>query len=505
MARTYGAYPNIIYEIYNEPLNSTSWTDVVQYSNQVISAIRPIDPHNLIVIGTPDWSSRPNMGSNSDIPGTNLTWAMHFYAASHHETPHRNNVTNALSSGQGGLNRSVLATEFGTVNANGDGSPDVSSTQTWIRFLETNKVGWVNWAIANKAEGASIFQSSVSASGVTTWRDNNLPNLTQSGNIIRAYLRQYNVDTSGYFPRDARYTITTNVSSGNGRVEKRLGDAVSNGPFNFNDNVTIVAVPDDGWEFDGWTGDATGASESLNYRVVGINIDVSANFWLSNLVSNGTFTHNRDGWSLGGTTGGSLATQNQELVVTPPPSGEARVVQSGIRLEKGTQYTLSFKARSAQPGMVLTPRVTNSQRTRDYMNVAPISLTATMQLFQIEFVSDTTLATANLSFNFPGGGGVWYLDDVRIDEGERVSVAHGALSRRETWSTARTAGGIQLRGPAGANATAVLYDVRGRAIRTIRATDGLILGRGIPSGSYLLVVRNSAGAEVYRSRVMLAQ
>ena len=55
IAQTYGHHSNIIYEIYNEPLN-VSWTSVIKpYAQTVIDAIRAVDPDNLILVGTPNW------------------------------------------------------------------------------------------------------------------------------------------------------------------------------------------------------------------------------------------------------------------------------------------------------------------------------------------------------------------------------------------------------------------------------------------------------------------
>ena len=50
-ARCLSIPPNIIYEIYNEPLD-ISWSETVKpYAISVITAIREIDPDNLIVVG----------------------------------------------------------------------------------------------------------------------------------------------------------------------------------------------------------------------------------------------------------------------------------------------------------------------------------------------------------------------------------------------------------------------------------------------------------------------
>jgi endoglucanase len=55
MATTYGGYDNVIYEIYNEPWGSKSWSGTVKpYSEAVIAAIRAIDSDNLIIVGSPE-------------------------------------------------------------------------------------------------------------------------------------------------------------------------------------------------------------------------------------------------------------------------------------------------------------------------------------------------------------------------------------------------------------------------------------------------------------------
>ena len=58
MANLYGEYDNVIYELYNEPLD-ISWSNIIKpYAISIIATIRSIDPDNLIVVGTPEWSQR---------------------------------------------------------------------------------------------------------------------------------------------------------------------------------------------------------------------------------------------------------------------------------------------------------------------------------------------------------------------------------------------------------------------------------------------------------------
>ena len=62
----YADVPNLIYEICNEPNGTTGWTDVSQYSNQVIPVIRKNSPDSVILVGTPEYDR--NLGQGAD-PG----------------------------------------------------------------------------------------------------------------------------------------------------------------------------------------------------------------------------------------------------------------------------------------------------------------------------------------------------------------------------------------------------------------------------------------------------
>ena len=54
MAAAYVGYPNVIYEIFNEPDYET-WEEVKKYSIEIIKTIRAIDPDNIILVGSPRW------------------------------------------------------------------------------------------------------------------------------------------------------------------------------------------------------------------------------------------------------------------------------------------------------------------------------------------------------------------------------------------------------------------------------------------------------------------
>lgn len=57
------------------------WSGTIKpYAQAVISAIRAIDPDNLIVVGTPTWSQDVDVAAADPIAGTNIAYTLHFYA-----------------------------------------------------------------------------------------------------------------------------------------------------------------------------------------------------------------------------------------------------------------------------------------------------------------------------------------------------------------------------------------------------------------------------------------
>jgi endoglucanase len=151
IASKYGHHPNVIYEIYNEPLQ-VSWDETIKpYAERVIHAIRSVDQDNLIVVGTPTWSQDVDVASRTPIAATNIAYALHFYAGTHGETQ-REKARVALAN-----KLPLFVTEWGSVNANGDGQVNHDETKAWMRFLRSNDISHVSWAVNDKAEGASAY------------------------------------------------------------------------------------------------------------------------------------------------------------------------------------------------------------------------------------------------------------------------------------------------------------------------------------------------------------
>ena len=181
MAKEYGSYPNIIYEIYNEPLN-ISWSNVIKpYANEVIKAIRAIDKNNIIVVGTPTWSQDVYSASLDPITSyKNIAYTLHFYAGTHGKDL-RNNAIKAMNNGI-----ALMVTEWGTVEASGDGAVAVDSLKPWIQFMKDYKLTNCNWALNDKTEGASALVYGVSEYG--QWKDTEL---TESGQLVKYLIKNW--------------------------------------------------------------------------------------------------------------------------------------------------------------------------------------------------------------------------------------------------------------------------------------------------------------------------
>ena len=175
ISETYGSYPNLIYEICNEPNGYATWEgDIKPYAEEVIPAIRKNAPNALIIVGTPTWSQDIDQALANPLNYDNVLYALHFYAATHTDWL-RDRVTRCVSAGL-----PVFVSEFGCCDASGNGSNDFSQTKQWLTLLDSLGISYINWNLANKDESSSAFKPSASANG--NWSTNDL---SESGAWIR--------------------------------------------------------------------------------------------------------------------------------------------------------------------------------------------------------------------------------------------------------------------------------------------------------------------------------
>ena len=171
IASLYGDNDNVIYEIYNEPLD-ISWSQTIKpYAISVISAIRAIDPDNLIVVGTPEWSQRIDLAAADPIIGfQNIAYTLHFYTVYHHQWL-RDRASAALDDGI-----AIFVSEWGSIGY----SIVDTEANNWMTWCFTNKIIHCNWAVNDKEEEWSILVPGASTNG--NWNDNDL---TEAGKLAK--------------------------------------------------------------------------------------------------------------------------------------------------------------------------------------------------------------------------------------------------------------------------------------------------------------------------------
>jgi endoglucanase len=182
IAAKYGDYPNVIYETWNEPLDTHDWSSVIKpYHESVAAQIRAVDPDNLILLGTQTWSQDVDKAAADPVIGANLAYTLHFYAGTHGAFL-RDKAKAALASGA-----ALVVTEWGTSESDGDGHLAISETGVWLEFMDAHDLSWCNWSVADKEEISAALMPGAAASG--GWPDEMI---SESGHIVRQALRRRN-------------------------------------------------------------------------------------------------------------------------------------------------------------------------------------------------------------------------------------------------------------------------------------------------------------------------
>lgn len=181
MSAKYGKYPNVIYELFNEPVED-SWESLKQYATTVIKAIRANDPDNIILMGCPHWDQDIDKVAASPIEGvSNVMYTVHFYAATHKQYL-RDRMQKAV---EGGL--PVFVSECAGMEASGDGPLNEEEYDKWIDLMERLKISWVNWSLSDKNETCSMLLPRAKADG--NWTDDVIK---PWGKLVRKTLLKYN-------------------------------------------------------------------------------------------------------------------------------------------------------------------------------------------------------------------------------------------------------------------------------------------------------------------------
>ena len=186
MAAKYKDVPNIIWEVYNEPVG-TGADQIASYANTVISAIRNSGSENLALVGTPNWSQMGS-GSCGKVNLKNVGYVFHFYAASHPLSQFKSNIESCSGP--------VFITEWGTTEASGAGSVSSGNTNEWTSYMDSKNIPNCNWSLRHETVGGKN-EASAMFSGSTVLNSKSAldaASYTTSGSLVKAYLTKHKND-----------------------------------------------------------------------------------------------------------------------------------------------------------------------------------------------------------------------------------------------------------------------------------------------------------------------
>ena len=179
VSKKYGNIPNIIYEIWNEPLE-VEWAETKAYSEELIPVIRENAPDAIVIVPTPRWDQDVDKAADDPITKfDNIVYSLHYYAATHQDY-NRDKALYAINKGL-----PLFFSETGGMVHTGDGVLDMDSWDKWLAIAKENSISWVAWSVSDKVETCSMLQPGTPADG-SQWTEENIK---PWGVLVRHYLQ----------------------------------------------------------------------------------------------------------------------------------------------------------------------------------------------------------------------------------------------------------------------------------------------------------------------------
>jgi uncharacterized repeat protein (TIGR02543 family) len=183
---------------------------------------------------------------------------------------------------------------------------------------------------------------------------------------------------------------------------------------------TIIAVPETGYTFSGWSGDTTSTSDTLIVKVTK-DISLTASFNPgagTNLVLNGTFADSGTDWTFYIATGNTASVNYSSGYATFTVSSvdtlnyHVQFSQGSIELDSGVTYIISFDGWAS---VARTIHVDLSiAATWHWQGGNSVSLTTTKTTQTMEITPDSSTTAGILQFNLGQYTGTVYIDNVTM-------------------------------------------------------------------------------------------
>lgn len=134
--------PNVIFEIFNEPQDIIA-NDWRENAIEIIKKIRDLDVNNLIIVGSPEFSSNLSWINENHIQSNNILYSVHIFQS------HSCYKWDSLF-GQVSNSYPILVTEWGYMDENRNQTKqsyligdEESFGKPFIEYLEKHNIGWI--------------------------------------------------------------------------------------------------------------------------------------------------------------------------------------------------------------------------------------------------------------------------------------------------------------------------------------------------------------------------
>ncbi|RKP46756.1 endoglucanase [Cohnella endophytica] len=233
-------YPNdkhVLYELANEPNSNapgipndaSGWKEVKAYAEPIVGMLRKAGNDNIVIVGSPNWSQRPDLAANDPIidPNTHAAdvrtmYSVHFYTGTHLPAADAANRDNVMSNVRYALEHgaAVFSTEWGTSEASGNNGPFLQTADQWLDFLNANNISWVNWSLTNKNETSGAFTPFEQGKSQATLLDPgsdkkwDIPELSVSGEYVRSRIKGITYEPIDRTAREPFSTVVWDFNDG---------------------------------------------------------------------------------------------------------------------------------------------------------------------------------------------------------------------------------------------------------------------------------------------------
>lgn len=461
MASKYGDFDNVIFEIFNEP-TTQDWNTIKTYADAVIAVIRKYSD-NLIVVGNRNWDQYPNEAISNPINDQNIAYTFHFYAGSHSTGSEGANAVKAM---KGGL--SVFVSEWGTVNADGNGNVS-SKASGWLNWMKQYKLSGANWSVSNKSEGASYFNGSA-------W------NYSESGNWVNANVfaglpSSYTacsgkVSSSSSAKSSSSQAISSSSSAKSSSSARSSSSALSSSSAKSSSSVSSSSVASSSSAKSSSSQERSSSSETSSSSSVSLSTDWESNTQLSDTSESGA----------------TIGQSNDY-------NSERQVSKNLGTIVAGESYTLSFDAALSAGGSPMDISATLNGYCADKITVNP----GESESYSCKFSAN---ATESAIFKLTMPGSRWEtvtISNLSLISSKGESTAISGGSRHSGLFVAFSHGVLEIQSERPANVD--IFDMQGRSIKHFAQASGQVSLKAVLPGTYIVRVRS--GSENWTRRLSI--